>query len=189
MGMKWSKEQIKRMVASVFNDLKANHIVTFKVAEDRVLTQAMGYIIADQEKDKAIDKEARRILEDLESKSNESIDRHKLFEMIKKKLIAQQNRPDTWKAKGGVVAEVPIHFAHLIIDGVWKDDLVDYDDDGRALKVAKQAVDRFLKEFELLNDQVRHKIQSIKRTILEGSEEWKALYDRFYKEELVRRGL
>ena len=83
----------------------------------------------------------------------------------------------------------PVHFAHLIIDGVWRDDLVDYTDDNRALKVAKQSVGKFLNEVEFLNDQVRHKIQSIKRTILEGSDEWKALYDRFYKEELHRRGL
>lgn len=189
MSMKWSKEQVKRMVKGVFDDLKVNNIITFKTSEELVVTKAINYVMTDQDKDRQIDREARRMLEDLEDSSPDPIDRHKLFQMIKKKLIAQKNRPETWKTKGGMVEEMPIHFAHLIIDSIWEDDLVDYTDDDRALKVAKQAVSKFLKEVELLNDQVKHKIQSIKRTILEGSEEWKALYDRFYKEELHRRGL
>ena len=189
MSMKWTKEQIKRMVKGVFSDLKANNIVTFKATEDLVMTKAINYITADQNKDKEIDKEAREMVEELESKASDPIDRHKLFQMIKKKLMAEKNRPETWKTKAGVIEELPMHFAHLIIDGVWRDDLVDYTDDNRALKVAKQSVGKFLNEVEFLNDQVRHKIQSIKRTIFEGSDEWKALYDRFYKEELHRRGL
>ena len=189
MSIKWSKEQVKRMIKGVFDDLKANNIITFKKPEEFIVTRAINYVMTDQDKDKQIDREARRMLEDLEDSSPDPIDRHKLFQMIKKKLIAQKNRPETWKAKGGVIEEMPMHFAHLIIDGIWEDDLVDYTDDDRALKVAKQAVSKFLKEVEILNDKVKHKIQSIKRTILEGSEEWKALYDRFYKEELHRRGL
>ena len=189
MSMKWSKEQVKRMVKGVFDDLKVNNIITFKTSEELVVTKAINYVMTDQDKDRQIDREARRMLEDLEDSSPDPVDRHKLFQMIKKKLIAQKNRPETWKTKGGMVEEMPIHFAHLIIDSIWEDDLVDYTDDDRALKVAKQAVSKFLKEVELLNDQVKRKIQSIKRTILEGSEEWKALYDRFYKEELHRRGL
>ena len=189
MGMKWSKEQIKRVVKGVFNDLKANNIVTFKSPEDLVMTKAINYVIADQNKDREIDKQARKMVEELESQTSDPIDRHKLFQMIKKKLMSKENRPETLKTKEGVIEELPIHFAHLIIDAVWKDDLVDYTEDNRALKVAKQSVAKFLNEVDILNDQVRHKIQSIKRTILEGSEEWKALYDRFYKEELRRRGL
>ena len=189
MSMKWSKEQVKRMVKGVFNDLKANNIVTFKSPEDLVMTKAINYVIADQNKDKEIDKEARRMVEELESQATDPIDRHKLFQMVRKKLMDRENRPDNWRTKGGMIEEMPIHLAHLIIDAVWKDDLVDYTDDNRALKVAKQSVAKFLNEVEILNDQVRHKIQSIKRTILEGSDEWKALYDRFYKEELHRRGL
>ena len=189
MSVKWTKEQIKRVVKGVFNDLKANNIVTFKSPEDLVMTKAINYVVADQNKDREIDKQARKMVEELESQTSDPIDRHKLFQMIKKKLMSKENRPETLKTKEGIIEELPIHFAHLIIDAVWKDDLVDYTEDNRALKVAKQSVAKFLNEVDILNDQVRHKIQSIKRTILEGSEEWKALYDRFYKEELRRRGL
>lgn len=187
--MKWSRPQIQRMVKGVFDDLKASHVIVFKTSEDTVIAKAMSYIAADQEKDKQIEQEARDMLEQLEKASQEPIDRHKLFQMIKKKLMTQKNRPETWKAKGGVIEEIPLHFAHLIIDGIWDDDLVDYKDDERALKLAKQSISKFLKEVELLHEQVQNKIKSIKRTIIEGSEEWKALYDKFYKDELQRRGL
>ena len=177
------------MVKRVLEDLKASHVIVFKSSEDSVLTKAMGYIIADQDQDKQIEQEARNMLEQLEKSSPEPIDRHKLFQMIKKKLMVQKNRPETWKEKGGMIEEIPMHFAHLIIDKIWDDDLVDYKDDERALKVAKQSIFKFLQELELLNEQVIKKITSIKRTIIEGSEEWKALYDKFYMDELKRRGL
>lgn len=188
-SMKWNRPQVSRMVKGVLDDLKSSHVVTFKVPEETVVTKAIAYIMADQEKDKALEQEARELLEQMERASSEPIDRHKLFQMIKKKLRVQKNRPETWTSKEGRIEELPMHLAHLIVDGIWDDDLVDYTDEGRALKVAKQSISHFLQEVELLHDQVQNKIRSIKRTIIEGSEEWKALYDKFYKDELKKRGL
>lgn len=45
-----------------------------------------------------------------------------------------------------------------------------------------------LKKEEDLDDKVRRKIASYKRTIPEGSSEWQLLYQRFYREEKARRG-
>ncbi len=80
------------------------------------------------------------------------------------------------------------HFAHLIIDGVWKDDLVDYIDEDRAFRVAKRVISAFVDEVDIVDDLVRKKLYSMQRTILEGTDEWNALYEKFYQEELRRRG-
>ena len=81
------------------------------------------------------------------------------------------------------------HFAHLIVDGVWKSDMVDYPQEERALTIAKRAVAAFSQEIDSLDDNVRQKLYSMKRVVVEGSSEWDALYGKFFEEELRKRGL
>jgi len=44
-----------------------------------------------------------------------------------------------------------------------------------------------LKDDEIIDVDVRRKIESQKRDIPEGSEEWDILYRRYYDEEMIRR--
>lgn len=80
------------------------------------------------------------------------------------------------------------HLTSLIIDGLWKDDLVDYKDDDQAMRVAKRAAQNFYKEMQDIDDKVKVKISSLKRGVVEGSSEWDVLYGKYYEEELERRG-
>ncbi|MCB0394970.1 MAG: DUF507 family protein [Bdellovibrionales bacterium] len=80
------------------------------------------------------------------------------------------------------------HFAHLIIDGVWNDDLVDYADDERAIRIAKRVIADFASEVEAVDDVVRNKLYSLKRGVMEGTDEWNALYEKYYQEELRKKG-
>ena len=52
-----------------------------------------------------------------------------------------------------------------------------------------QILQSVLKEEEQLDAEVRRKIGSQKREILEGSEEWAILYRKYYSEELKRMGV
>lgn len=80
------------------------------------------------------------------------------------------------------------HWAHLITDAVWNDDLVDYSDEDQALRLAKQAIMEFVKE-EIETDQfARDKVSSLKRGVHEGTPEWDILYRKYYEEERKRKG-
>jgi hypothetical protein len=46
-----------------------------------------------------------------------------------------------------------------------------------------------LKEEEAMDAEVRKKITSQKKEILEGSEEWELLYRKYYAEEMRRMGI
>ena len=81
------------------------------------------------------------------------------------------------------------HFAHVIIDGLYDDDLVDYTDDDAAMRAAKRAIQNFLKEEDNLDTLVRQKVMSLKKTVVEGSTEWDTMYSKYYEEELKKRGL
>lgn len=80
------------------------------------------------------------------------------------------------------------HLTHLIVDGIWKDDLVDYVDEDRALRVAKQGMTKFINEIEAIDMTARNTVASLKRNVVEGSPEWDILYNKYFEEEMRRRG-
>ncbi|HEY6197613.1 MAG TPA: DUF507 family protein [Candidatus Binatia bacterium] len=76
------------------------------------------------------------------------------------------------------------HLAHLIIDGVWKNDLADFPNEARALAETKRLLGEFFGGEDRLDDIVRQKIQSLSRRVAPGSREWDVLYRKYYEEEL-----
>lgn len=80
------------------------------------------------------------------------------------------------------------HFAHVLCDGIYDDDLVDFVDDDRAIRAAKKAIQEFMKEEDQVDQAVRQKLISQKKTIIEGTTEWDTMYGKYYREELNRRG-
>jgi hypothetical protein len=79
------------------------------------------------------------------------------------------------------------HLAHLIIDGLRKDNLADFSQDGRALAETKQVLNEFFQREEHFDDLVRRKIQSLSRQVPVGSREWDILYRKYYEEEMRKQ--
>ncbi len=80
------------------------------------------------------------------------------------------------------------HLAKLIIDGIWNDDLVEYTDEDSAMRVAKKAIALWVKDQANVDETVRTKIASLKRSLLEGSPEWDVMYAKYYDEEMRKYG-
>lgn len=80
------------------------------------------------------------------------------------------------------------HLAHIVTDGIWEDDLVDYTDEDHALRLAKKAIAEFVKKELDIDKKAREKVASLKRGVIEGSPEWDIMYKKYYEEERNRRG-
>ncbi len=78
--------------------------------------------------------------------------------------------------------------AHVVTDGLWGDDLLDFTDDDQAIRAAKKAMAEFVVQLGDMDQVVRRKLQSLKRGVQEGSSEWDILYKKYLQEELIRRG-
>ena len=78
------------------------------------------------------------------------------------------------------------HLAHLIVDGVWKDDLADYEDDGKVLQMTKRTLTEYFHLEDKVDDIVRKKIASYSRNIPEGSREWDVMYKKHFEEEMKK---
>lgn len=79
------------------------------------------------------------------------------------------------------------HLAHIITDGIWKDDLVDFTDEDKVLQEAKKSIADYLKIEDTVDDMARAKIRSLSRHVPEGSKEWEVLYKKYYQEELDKK--
>ena len=78
------------------------------------------------------------------------------------------------------------HIAHLLTDCIWKDDLVDYKDEAKAIKQAKRVLFDYFSKDERVDEIVRQRISSLKRGVYEGSREWDILYKKYYDEEMSK---
>jgi hypothetical protein len=80
------------------------------------------------------------------------------------------------------------HWAHIVTDKVWGDDIADFSDDDLALRACKKAITEFVKEDIEIDLRAREKVSSLKRNVMEGTREWDILYKKYYEEEKNRYG-
>jgi len=86
--------------------------------------------------------------------------------------------------------EKTVRLSHVITDVLVAGDDVEFIEDRATIR--QNVVDiliGLLKEEEQIDAQVRQKIASQKKEILEGSEEWEVLYRKYYAEEMRRLGI
>ncbi|MFQ5735996.1 MAG: DUF507 family protein [Thermodesulfobacteriota bacterium] len=79
------------------------------------------------------------------------------------------------------------HIAHLISDGIWNDDLVDFVDDKKVLDEIKLTITKYLHVEDEADTAARDKIRSLSRDVPEGSREWEILYRKYFEEELSKK--
>jgi hypothetical protein len=79
------------------------------------------------------------------------------------------------------------HMAHLVMEGLRRDNLADFPNEGRTLAETKQVLNEFFQREDQLEDLVRQKIQSLSRHVPTGSREWDVLFRKYYEEELRKR--
>ena len=80
------------------------------------------------------------------------------------------------------------HVTNLIMEYLRKNSQVEFfSDDGEIRMEIVRIINEELKDDEIIDVDVRRKIESQKRDIPEGSEEWDILYRRYYDEEMIKR--
>jgi uncharacterized protein len=78
------------------------------------------------------------------------------------------------------------HIAHLLTDRIWKDDLVDYKNEDKAVRIARKVLVEYFSKDERADEVVRKRINSLKKGVYEGSREWDILYKQYYEEEMKK---
>ena len=80
-----------------------------------------------------------------------------------------------------------LRLSHLILGHLDQDDAIEYYADPQEIRqqIVKLISDE-MKTDEAIDVLVRRKIETQKRPIVEGSDEWEVLYRKYYEEEVAR---
>jgi len=83
--------------------------------------------------------------------------------------------------------EKVLHMSHLILGYLDRDDGVEYFDEPQEIRqtIVKIIMDE-MRNDEVIDVLVRRKLESQKRGIVEGSDEWDVLYRKYYEEEVAK---
>ena len=69
-------------------------------------------------------------------------------------------------------------------------DRVEFVEEKNAVRLeVRRLLEELLKQEKKIDQEARRKIESQKRTILEGSQEWDILYRKYYNEEVKKLGI
>jgi hypothetical protein len=80
--------------------------------------------------------------------------------------------------------------AHVVTDALADMEQVEFVEDRNTLRLeVRKILEQLLNEEEKIDKSARAKIESQKRTILEGSQEWDILYRKYYAEEVKKLGM
>jgi hypothetical protein len=75
--------------------------------------------------------------------------------------------------------------SHLITDKLADTDAVEFVEDRNTIRLAVvDILTKWLKKEEEIDKAARHKVETQKRAIPEGSAEWEILYRKYYEEEM-----
>ena len=80
--------------------------------------------------------------------------------------------------------------AHTVADALAELDQVDFVEDRNTIRMeVRRILEELLAEEAKIDVAARQKIESQKRTITEGTQEWDILYRKYYNEEVKKLGI
>ena len=80
--------------------------------------------------------------------------------------------------------------AHVVSDSLAEMPQVDFVEDRNTIRLeTRKILEELLMQEARIDQSARQKIESQKRTILEGSAEWDILYRKYYNEEVKKLGI
>ena len=80
--------------------------------------------------------------------------------------------------------------AHTLSDVLAELDIVEFVEDRNTIRLeVRKILEDLLNHEEKIDQAAKAKIESQKRTILEGSQEWDILYRKYYQEEVKKLGV
>ena len=80
--------------------------------------------------------------------------------------------------------------AHVVTDALAGIDELDFVEDRNTIRLeVRKIMEDLLNQEAKIDQAARAKIESQKRTILEGSQEWDILYRKYYQEEVKKLGM
>jgi len=182
--MRLKPNQSRLVAGKIAIDLIKAPFVKLLKGKDAVVEAADKIILENLSREKELDAKVAEIIEEhYDEIETQQADDRQLFFMIKKRLAPEfdiiMNYDDRYS-----------DLSHKILDELYEEYLIEYDvNDNQVKNVIFNAFKEYAKAYDEIDDIVYEKIKNQSKEIPVGSSEYDILYERYFKEELNKRGM
>jgi uncharacterized protein len=182
--MKISLKTIPHISDKIAIDLNRSGVVTMTKGLEAVANEAKKIFEHSVKQEMALEEKVNEMIDANEEEIEFMLaDERQLFFMIKKKLAPEFD----------VILDYDERFSdisHKILDELYEEDLIHFDvSENRVKNVIYNSITSFIADTSEIQDAVMDKIRSYKRKFIPGTDEFEILYEKLYKEELLKRGM
>ena len=182
--MKISLKSIPHIASKISIDLNKSGVVTMTKGLEPVAREAEKILIHNVHQEMALEDKAGEICDDNEEEIEfQLVDERQLFFMIKKKLAPEF----------GVILNYEERYSdisHKILDELYEEDLIHFDvTENRIKNIIYNSITSFIADASEIDDAVMDKIRTYKKRYIPGTDEFDILYEKLYREELLKRGM
>ncbi|MEJ2372297.1 MAG: DUF507 family protein [Sulfurimonas sp.] len=182
--MKISLKTIPHISDKIAIDLNRSGVVTMTKGLEAVANEAKTIFEHSVKQEMALEEKVNEMIDANEEEIEFMLaDERQLFFMIKKKLAPEFD----------VILDYDERFSdisHKILDELYEEDLIHFDvSENRVKNIIYNSITSFIADTSEIQDAVMDKIRSYKRKFIPGTDEFEILYEKLYKEELLKRGM
>ncbi|MEA3497883.1 MAG: DUF507 family protein [Campylobacterota bacterium] len=182
--MKLKKQHSSYIARKITKDLINTDFIEVRKEKSLITQECERILNEDIQKEIELDIAVDELLEDQESEIEYyKADYRQLFWMTKKRMANEF----------GVNLNLEDRFsniAHTIMDLLYEEDFIHFEvNDNQVKNVISNSISNFIKGYDEADTLAYEKIKTYKRKLIPGTEDYDAVFNRLYEEELIKKGL
>ncbi len=168
----------------ITNDLIKAPILQVRKTKDEIKTIIAEIIADDIDKEIKLEHAVTKLLDENEDDIEfYHVDTKQLFWMTKKRLANDYevilNHDERYS-----------DIAHKLLDVLYEDDYIHFEvADNQIKNIIVHAIEQFMTGFDEADTIAYERLQSLKRSVVPGTDEYQEIFMRLYEEELTKKGL
>ena len=182
--MKISLKSVPHISNKIAINLSKSGVVKMTQGLEPVMEEANKILTQNIKQEIALEEKVDEICDDNEEEIEFMLaDERQLFFMIKKKLAPEF----------GIILNYEERYSdlsHKILDELYEEDLIFYEvTENRVKNIIYNAITSFIADASEIDDAIMDKIRTYKKKYYPGTDEFDILYEKLYKEEMIKRGM
>lgn len=182
--MKISLKIVSHISNKISIDLNKSGVVTMTKGLEAVAFEAQKVLIQNVKQEMMLDEKVNNIVDDNEEQIDFYLaDERQLFFMIKRKLAPEFDIILNYEERYSDIS-------HKILDELYEEDLIHFDvTENRIKNIIYNSITSFIAQNSEIDNIVRDKLDSYKRVLIPGTDDYEIIYEKLFKEELQKRGM
>lgn len=182
--MRISRAHTQYITNKILLDLLNSSFVKIVESMDSLKPLIQEVLDTQVDKEEELDERVREMLDEQEDEMEfMQVDRRTMFFLIKKKLASKYDFLLNKEERFNMIS-------HLILSKLIDADYINFNvSENRVKNLIYNSIDSYIKKYSLAEEAVLQMLQSYKRPLIKGTQEYELIFDELYAKELRRQGL